>query len=103
MSKRLPYEIALSAALLLGSCNDRVRLNASEAYDLADVANANARNALAKNEEQESDIDDLEQEVSELESKVSSLESTVAQNARISNENARLMDDRWEAYKRHTH
>lgn len=103
LSSRLPKAISLLAVLLLGSCERPVRLNASEALDLADAAQANARNALAQNEEQESEIDELKRKMGELESEVSSLQATARGSAETANRNARLLDQRWEAYQRHTH
>lgn len=110
MSIRLWRGAAIATVIFLGGCNDRVRLNADEAYDLADAAQANARSALGRNEEQDSQItalerkvQDLESTVQDLESKLSALGSTLSENARIANENGRLMDERWEAYKRHVH
>lgn len=64
MPKRLPYEILLIGALALGSCGDSAfrRYNAGEA-DRLDVADVNARNAIAR-------VADLESRVEELESKL---------------------------------
>lgn len=88
--------LLLALALLAGSCSDRLRLNASDAYDLADAAQANARTALSQNEDQESEISDHERQVRSLELRVSSLEDVTSDNARIANA-------RWDAYQRHTH
>lgn len=56
-------EIAIVAALLLGSCKDSAGNihTVAEAYDLADVARANSANALNRTEELESRIEGIEQ------------------------------------------
>ena len=58
-------EIALVAALLLGSCKDSAGNihTVAEAYDLADVARANSANALYAAQE-------LEERVSEIEARL---------------------------------
>lgn len=58
--KRVRFEFLVVAALALGSCDYH---SPAETYDLADVANANARNALYK-------CDALEGRVSDIESKL---------------------------------
>lgn len=57
LPKRLPYEMLILAALALGSCDYH---SSAETYDLADVANANARNALSKIDALESRVDEIE-------------------------------------------
>jgi hypothetical protein len=57
MPKRLAYEILILGALMLGSCNR------PEWEDRLDVADVNARNAIAR-------VADLESWVEELESKL---------------------------------
>lgn len=57
LSKRVRFELLIAGAILLGSCDDH---SSAETYDLADVANVNARNALARCDELESRINDIE-------------------------------------------
>lgn len=98
MRKRLPYEAALLAALLLGSCSNLP--SQSETHDLADVANVNARNALYKIQQIESrlddmpDADDAELEVRRLRGRVDDLESELSSLRETVNNNA-------DAYNRH--
>ena len=102
MPKHLPYAATL-IALLLGSCDNRIRASAADAFDLADVAQVNARSALSQNEEQASKIEELERKVRALELRLSDVEAVNLEQARITNENARLLDERWDAYRSHTH
>ena len=59
MPKRLPYEAAVIAAFALGSCDLPRSCRASDAERL-DVADANARNAIARVAALESRVSDLE-------------------------------------------
>lgn len=59
-SKRVRFECLIVGAILLGSCDYH---SPAETYDLADVANANARNALAK-------CNDLDDRISDIESRL---------------------------------
>jgi hypothetical protein len=45
LPKRIPYEFIIATGLLTGSCTDH---SLADTYDLADTANANARNALSR-------------------------------------------------------
>lgn len=103
MPKRLAYELIIAGGLILGSCTERLRSEASNAYDLADAAQANARTALVQNEEQDGAIDDLEEKVGDLEAKVAALQTALSENVEVANNNARLLDERWQAYLSHTH
>jgi hypothetical protein len=59
--KRLAHEVIIAAAFLLGSCASDGKMHSlAETYDLADTANANARNALAKCDELQSRLSDVE-------------------------------------------
>lgn len=53
--RRLPYEVLIIASLLLGSCSR------PEWEDRLDVADVNARNAIARVDDLESRVSDLEQ------------------------------------------
>jgi hypothetical protein len=66
MPKRLPYEIAILVALLLGSCTQEGR-TLSDIDSQADAAQANARTALSQNSEQGDRLDELERKVRNLE------------------------------------
>ncbi|MBB5714788.1 hypothetical protein [Sphingomonas aerophila] len=61
LPRRLPYEAIILAGLLLGSCEDR--LSPKRIAEQADVADVNARNALAR-------VSELESRVSEIERKL---------------------------------
>lgn len=64
MPKRLPYEILILSALLLGSCGDSAPRRFTKGdYNRLDVADVNGRNALSR-------VSDLESRVSEIESKL---------------------------------
>lgn len=100
MPKRLFCEALVLAALFLGSCNDRVWRDASEAYDLADAAHANARTALERADELESKVNDLERKLDDLDSREDRLtEATIDDVRAIKDELAQLA----ETYNRHTH
>lgn len=92
------------AALLLGSCGERLhwtQYNADEAYDLADTANANARTALMRIESLSSRVGDesgsdlgsdirmLRARIDDLESSFNSLRQTVNNNADAYNQHIR--------------
>lgn len=53
LPKRLPYELAIVAGLLLGSCKPAWE-------DKLDVADVNARNAIARVDALESRVEELE-------------------------------------------
>lgn len=63
MPARLPYEAALFAALMLGSCDKLPHSFTAADYDRLHVADVNARNAIAK-------VDELDSRVSDLEAKL---------------------------------
>lgn len=58
LPKRLPYEAIVLAGLLVGSCNDR--LTPARISERAEIADINARNALARLTELESRVDEIE-------------------------------------------
>lgn len=60
LSKRIRFEMLIVGCLMLGSCNYH---SPAETYDLAQVANANAANALNK-------CSDLEDRLSDVESRL---------------------------------
>ncbi len=57
--RRLPYELLVIGALSLGSSDMPKTFHASDA-DRLDVADVNARNAIARIDALESRVDDLE-------------------------------------------
>lgn len=57
ISTRVRFELLIVGALAVGSCDYH---SPEETYDLADVANANARNALARCDQMESRIEEIE-------------------------------------------
>jgi hypothetical protein len=59
IARRLPYELLVLGALSLGSCDMPKTFHASDA-DRLDVADVNARNAIARVDALESRVDDLE-------------------------------------------
>lgn len=104
------YILAATFAALLGSCSGPLGTKDDRAFDLADVANANARTALSQNEEQGSEIAEQDSEIEALQAKVRDLEAqlasasdALAENTKVANANAELIDLRWEAYRAHTH
>lgn len=61
LPKRLPYELVIIAGLLLGSCGQNASRRFTEGdYDRIDIADVNARNAIARVAELESRVDELE-------------------------------------------
>jgi hypothetical protein len=61
LPKRLPYELAIIAALLLGSCGQNASRRFTEGdYDKLDVADVNARNAIYRVNELEGRVEELE-------------------------------------------
>ncbi len=60
LSKHLKTELLVLAAFAVGSCSGNDFHSPAEIYDLADVANANARNALYQCNEMESRIEEIE-------------------------------------------
>lgn len=96
MLKDLRSGAFVLVAVFLGSCDDGRRVSTFDAYDLADAAQANARTALAQNEDQESRIDDLERKVRDLQS----------MNDAISSDLDTLRDaitDNADIFNQHTH
>lgn len=64
LSARTRVEVAIGAALLLGSCGQNAPRQFREGdFERLEVADVNSRNAIAR-------IDDLESRVSELEQKL---------------------------------
>lgn len=61
LPKRLPYELVIVAALLLSSCGDNAyRRFTEDDYNRLDVADVNARNAIARVNELEDRVEELE-------------------------------------------
>lgn len=59
--KRLPYELVIVAGLLLSSCGDNAYRRFTEGdYNRLDVADVNARNAIARVDELEGRVEELE-------------------------------------------
>jgi hypothetical protein len=90
---KLPLGWAVIAALLLGSCDGHTL---GDTYNLADVANANARNALAAAERLGARADELEQKLQRLEREMQDRERM---EDAISIDLRNFMDQ----YNRHTH
>ena len=63
LTRHAEVEIAIVAALLLGSCTP-------DWEDKLDVADVNARNAIYRVNAVESRVDDLESQISEIESRL---------------------------------
>lgn len=65
LPKRLPYEVLIIAALLLGSCGQNASRRFTEGdHDKLDVADVNARNAIYRVNELESRVEELERRLS---------------------------------------
>lgn len=60
MPKRLPYELLIIAALALGGCKNLPQSYTGYDAERLEIADVNARNALARISELESRISDLE-------------------------------------------
>ncbi len=65
LPKRLPYELAIAGALMLGSCAKLPHSFSGEDYDRLDVADVNARNAIYRVDALESRVEELERRLSE--------------------------------------
>lgn len=85
-------EIAVVTALFLGSCSATPKYNASEAYDLADVARANSVNALNAAAELESRLEELESTVKLNERNIETAFSNAEADRNTANENARIIN-----------
>lgn len=96
---KMPWERLLVAALLLGSC-DQHGHTIGEAYDLAEAANANARNALYRLDNlpertaTATDLDDLRSDISRLQRQLNDVVSAHEALRRTVNGNA-------DAFNRH--
>ena len=63
LPKRAPYEALIAASLMLGSCDKLPHKFTGADYERLEIAEVNARNAIAR-------VDALESRVSDLESKL---------------------------------
>lgn len=60
LPKRLPYEVLLLGALALGSCDQLPHSFTGEDYERLDIADVNARNAIARVYVLESRVEEIE-------------------------------------------
>ena len=103
MPKRLPYEAAILAALLLGSCDSLPASFTKADAERLDYAEINIRRAAQASSEMVDRVERGEARITELEQQVRELESRADESRRIQNENARLLEERWQIYLHHTH
>ena len=103
MPKRVTYEGTILAALLLGSCGDMPRAFTEADSRRLDLAEMNLRNAARASSEMVDRVERGERRIEDLEERIGSLERTLSEAAEAQNRNNRLLEERWQAYQRHTH